>query len=115
MHVQQAGIPAVAQKPPNNLLAMNRPKEFFSVKRLLDGAGIVIFHTRLRFRPFAIAMKPMTRWRTTMRELSAGARLHRHARTVSGRSMVGIQTFALYASFALIAAIVVGSVTVHPF
>jgi len=49
-----------------------------------------------------------------MRELSAEARLHGRARAVSGRS-AKIQTFALYTSFALIAAIVFGTWSVHPF
>jgi hypothetical protein len=57
----------------------------------------------------------MNRWRTTMRELSAEARLHVHARTVSGRSAARIQTLAIYTSFALIAAIVFGTLSVHPF
>ena len=50
-----------------------------------------------------------------MRELSAEARLHVHARTVSGRQATRLQTFALYTSFALIAAIVFGTLSVHPF
>ena len=50
-----------------------------------------------------------------MRELSAEARLHVHARTVSGRTAARIQTFALYGSFALIAAVVFGTLSVHPF
>jgi hypothetical protein len=57
----------------------------------------------------------MNRWRTTMRELSAEARLHIHARTLAGRSAAKFHTFALYGSFALIAAIVLGSLSVHPF
>jgi hypothetical protein len=57
----------------------------------------------------------MNRWRTTMRELSAEARLHVHARTVSGRSVARFQTFAIYTSFGLIAAIVFGTLSVHPF
>jgi hypothetical protein len=50
-----------------------------------------------------------------MRELSAEARLHVHARTISGRSAARIQTLAIYTSFALIAAIVFGTLSVHPF
>ena len=49
-----------------------------------------------------------------MRQLTAEARLHGRARTVSGRS-ARVQTFALYTSFALIAAIVLGTLSVHPF
>lgn len=50
-----------------------------------------------------------------MRELSAEARLHMHAMTLSGRAVVRIQKLALYSAFALIAAIVFGSLSVHPF
>jgi hypothetical protein len=50
-----------------------------------------------------------------MRELSAEARLHLHARTLSRRSGAGFHTAALYGAFALIAAIVFGTLSVHPF
>jgi hypothetical protein len=38
-----------------------------------------------------------------------------HAQTISGRAVVRIQKFALYSAFALIAAVVFGSLSVHPF
>jgi hypothetical protein len=57
----------------------------------------------------------MKRWRTTMRDFSAEARLHIHARTLAGRSAVRIHTVAVYGAFALIAAIVFGTLSVHPF
>jgi hypothetical protein len=57
----------------------------------------------------------MKRRRTTMRELSAEARLHIHARTVPGRATGRVATFALYSALALIAAIVFGTLSVHPF
>jgi hypothetical protein len=50
-----------------------------------------------------------------MRELSAEARLHIQASTVSGRAMIGIQKLALYGAFVLIAAVVFGSLSIHPF
>ncbi|MCC8967139.1 hypothetical protein H8A95_33630 [Bradyrhizobium sp. Pear76] len=50
-----------------------------------------------------------------MRELSAEARLHFYARQVSRKSGTGIQTVALYSAFAVIAAIVFGTLSVHPF
>ena len=50
-----------------------------------------------------------------MRERSAEARLHIHALTVSGRAVIRIQKFALYGAFAVIAAVVFGSFSVHPF
>ena len=48
-----------------------------------------------------------------MRELSAEARLHLYARSFSGRTGTGIHMAALYG--ALIAAIVFGTLSVHPF
>lgn len=50
-----------------------------------------------------------------MRELSAEARLHVHGRTASRGAAARVQTFALYSSLALIAAIVLGTLSVHPF
>jgi hypothetical protein len=50
-----------------------------------------------------------------MRELSAEARLHLYARSVSRRSGIGLHIAALYSAFALIAAIVFGTLSVHPF
>jgi hypothetical protein len=60
-------------------------------------------------------MQSMLRWRSIMRELSAEARLHLYARSVSRRSGTGFHTAALYSAFALIAAIVFGTLSVHPF
>jgi hypothetical protein len=50
-----------------------------------------------------------------MRELSAEARLHIYARSLSARTGRGLHTAALYGVFALIAAIVFGTWSVHPF
>ena len=50
-----------------------------------------------------------------MREVSAEARLHLLARSLSRRSGTGIHTAVLYSAFALIAAIVFGTLSVHPF
>jgi hypothetical protein len=50
-----------------------------------------------------------------MRELSAEARLRRHARSLSGRTGKGFHAAAFYGAFALIAAIVFGTLSVHPF
>lgn len=49
-----------------------------------------------------------------MRELSAEARLHLHARSAHGRS-ARLANLAVYGAFALIAAIVFGTWSVHPF
>jgi Flp pilus assembly protein TadB len=50
-----------------------------------------------------------------MRELSAEARLHLYARSLSRKSGMGVHAVALYSAFAIIAAIVFGSLSVHPF
>jgi hypothetical protein len=62
-----------------------------------------------------ISLAEMGRWKSTMRELSAEARLHLYARSLSGRSERRLHTAALYGAFALIAAILFGSLSVHPF
>jgi hypothetical protein len=62
-----------------------------------------------------IPLLAMGRWRSTMRELSAEARLHLYARFLSRRTGTGFQAAALYGAFALIAAVVFGSLSVHPF
>ena len=51
-----------------------------------------------------------------MRELSAEARLHLYARALSRRTAgAGFHTAALYSALALIAAVVFGTMSVHPF
>jgi hypothetical protein len=50
-----------------------------------------------------------------MRELSAEARLHLYARALSGKTGTGLHAAAVYAAFALIAGVVFGTLSVHPF
>ena len=50
-----------------------------------------------------------------MRELTAEARLHLYARSLSRRSGNGFHMAALYGSLAVIAAVVFGTLSVHPF
>ena len=50
-----------------------------------------------------------------MRELSAEARLHMLARSLSGRTGVRVHLAALYGAFAVIAAVLFGTLSVHPF
>jgi hypothetical protein len=50
-----------------------------------------------------------------MRELSAEARLHLYARSLSDRTGKGVHAAALYGAFAVIAAVVFGTLSVHPF
>ncbi|WP_439925354.1 hypothetical protein [Nitrobacter sp. JJSN] len=50
-----------------------------------------------------------------MDQRSDETRLSVSAGSLTGRTMVRVQTFALYGSLALIAAVVFGSLSVHPF
>ena len=50
-----------------------------------------------------------------MRQLSAEARLHLYARSLSRRTGTGFHAAALYSALALIAAVVFGTLSVHPF
>ena len=50
-----------------------------------------------------------------MRELSAEARLHFRARSLSRRTGTGLHLVALYSAFAVIVAVVFGTLSVHPF
>jgi hypothetical protein len=62
-----------------------------------------------------ILLALMLRWRSTMRELSAEARLHLYARSLSRRTGTGFHAAAFYSAFALIAAVLFGTLSVHPF
>jgi hypothetical protein len=68
-------------------------------------------------RPAAngIPLRVMLRWRATMREISAEARLHLYARSLSRRTTRGLHAAALYGAFAVIAAVVFGTLSYHPF
>jgi hypothetical protein len=59
----------------------------------------------------------MGRQKSTIGELSVKARLHLYARSLapSGRRTVRLHLVALYSAFAVIAAIVFGTLSVHPF
>jgi hypothetical protein len=62
-----------------------------------------------------IPLSLMLGWRSTMRELSAEARLHLYARSLSRKSGTGFHAAALYGALAIIAAVVFGTLSVHPF
>jgi hypothetical protein len=57
----------------------------------------------------------MLRWRSTLREISAEARLHLYARSLSRRTGTGFHAAALYGAFAVIAAVLFGTLSIHPF
>ena len=50
-----------------------------------------------------------------MRELSAEARLHLYARSLSRRTASRLHAAGLYGALAVIAAVVFGTLSVHPF
>jgi hypothetical protein len=50
-----------------------------------------------------------------MRELSAKVRLHFYARSLAKGTGTGLHSAALYGAFAIIAAVVFGTLSVHPF
>jgi hypothetical protein len=50
-----------------------------------------------------------------MRELSAEARLHQYARSLSGRTRAGLHLAALCGALAVIAGVLFGTLSVHPF
>lgn len=50
-----------------------------------------------------------------MRELSAEARLHLYARSLSARARAGIHMAAIYGALAVIACVLFGTLSVHPF
>jgi hypothetical protein len=63
----------------------------------------------------SISLHAMRRWRSTMRELSAEARLDLYARSLSERTATGLHVAALYGAFAVFAAVVFGTLSYHPF
>jgi hypothetical protein len=82
---------------------------------LRRNADITICWLVLHPGAIGIPLRGMLRWRSTMRQLSAEARLHLYARSLSARAGTGIHTAALYGSMALIAAVVFGTLSIHPF
>jgi hypothetical protein len=56
----------------------------------------------------------MGRWKSAMREISAEARLHFYARSLK-RTGTGFHLAALFSALAVIAAVVFGTLSVHPF
>jgi hypothetical protein len=77
--------------------------------------GIAFFGTVLFPPAIEIQLWHMSRWRLIMRELSAEARLHLYARSLSRKTGTGLHAAALYGAFALIAGLVFGTLSVHPF
>ena len=77
--------------------------------------GIAILQIALRPAANDIPLLLMPGWRSAMRELSAEARLHLYARSLSRKTGTGFHAAALYGAFAVIAAVLFGTLSVHPF
>ena len=83
--------------------------------RRISGIRVVILPRSLHAAEIGISLMHMRYWRSTMRELSAEARLHFYARSLSRGTGNGFHTAALYGSLAVIAAVVFGTLSIHPF
>jgi hypothetical protein len=94
---------------------MNPPQRIFNYDGLCQSNGIAISPITLHPAANDILLPPMLRWRSTMRELSAEARLHFYARSLSRRTGTGFHAAAVYGAFAVIAAVLFGTLSVHPF
>jgi hypothetical protein len=100
---------------PNKILKRIPDREFFSEIADLQGARIAIFADVLSPGAIDIPYVAMLRWRSPMRQLSVEPRLHSNTRAFCRKSGTGFHTAALYSAFAIIAAIVFGTLLVHPF
>jgi hypothetical protein len=78
-------------------------------------ARIAISPVALHTAANSISFHPIRRWRLTMRELSAESRLDLYARSLSERTARRLHAAALYGAFAVIAAVVFGTLSYHPF
>jgi len=78
-------------------------------------ARIAISPVALHTAANSISLQPMRRWRLTMRELSAESGLHLYARSLSERTARRLHAAALYGAFAVIVAVVFGTLSYHPF
>jgi hypothetical protein len=99
----------------NEILAQTRRGEFLTPTGDRRSFHIAISQVVLRPASDRIPLRWMLRWRSTMRELSAEARLHLYARSLSRRTGSGFHAAALYGAFAVIAAVVFGTLSIHPF
>jgi hypothetical protein len=57
----------------------------------------------------------MVRWKSTIRELSAEARLHLYARSISRRTRANAHHIGIYGACALIAVLLFGTLSAHTF
>jgi len=81
----------------------------------LKSASIAICATVLPPSCSIVHTDPMVRWKSTIRELSAEARLHLYARSLSRTTKASTPHIGIYGACALIAMLVFGTLSVHPF
>jgi hypothetical protein len=100
---------------PNNILARRASGEISTPERVWQRGYVAFFPDILRPDAAGIPLSAMLRWRMAMREISAEARLHWYARSLSGRTTRRLNVVAIYSAFAVIAAVVFGTLSYHPF
>jgi hypothetical protein len=90
-------------------------REFLTPIPLYGSTAVVISTAALRPRLEPYLICAMRHWKLALRELSAEAHLHLYARWLSGRAGRGLHKAAIYGAFAVLAAVVFGTLSVHPF
>jgi hypothetical protein len=90
-------------------------RRIFTCESSCPGSRIAIFRNRLHLAANDIPVTFMSDWRAAMRQLSAEARLHLYARSLSRKAGTGIHAAVFYGAFALIAGVVFGTLSIHPF
>ena len=69
----------------------------------------------LQLSCWIVHTRRMVRWKSTIRELSAEARLHLYARSVSRRTKASAHHIGIYGAGALIAVLLFGTLSAHSF
>jgi hypothetical protein len=73
------------------------------------------FHETLALAHKSHSTLLMSGWKSAIRQLTAEARLHLYARSLSRKTGIGLHAAALYGAFAIIVGVVFGTLSVHPF
>jgi hypothetical protein len=87
----------------------------FSCECDMASYRIAIFMNRLPWHTNHTPLLLMSGWKSAMRQLTAEARLHLYARSLSRKTGIGLHAAALYGAFAIIVGVVFGTLSVHPF
>ncbi|MGY3501888.1 hypothetical protein [Bradyrhizobium sp. USDA 4471] len=92
-----------------------RIQRIFDRETAQKGASIAICAMILQSSCSIVHTRRMVRWKSTIRELSAEARLHLYARSLSRRPAASVHHIGIYGACAIIAVLVFGTLSVHPF